>query len=537
MKKAKVPIHGTQNSTVTVEHGATVGARFGENVYDEQGNVLSLAALIAMAQGTVDEGQVSISAWEVLLNIPPNVKALENATGSTGIFSVTGPSTGALRTMLGPKSVKIADAGGVLGPPSFELDGDEVAPAANNFYGTDAAGARKYNLFGDGELAQLPGATYRSLQDFVNVMHSPGLIEGGDFLSASAGDLVVDGGTMMIRVLDDNVSALVFADFPGDTVTIPADSMARFIGVEYNAGSPQIVVKTTNTWDQDTEFPLGTCANDGTFMFPLYNPFKVGDPITNIIQRFDAQAAVIRDSYVGGLALANVATRTATLTQGVAWLRINDSPITAKNSSTQPLIGVRPGPGGAVQLTPGFTQWPNTQYTDPTGTLVTMGNNKWAVLWFFVNVGTNAWGFAYGTDEYNNASSAQQEAMPSYLSPTFLASNLLLGRMLFEKNVDTPIVESAFTRVFNGAALADHNQLSNLQGGQLAEYYHLTAAQHALVAALATAVGLPSYTVGTLPSAAGSPKLIYVSDESGGAVPAFSDGTNWRRVTDRNVVT
>ncbi len=47
-----------------------------------------------------------------------------------------------------------------------------------------------------------------------------------------------------------------------------------------------------------------------------------------------------------------------------------------------------------------------------------------------------------------------------------------------------------------------------------------------------------SYTVATLPSAsaAGAGAMIYVTDESGGAVPAFSDGTNWRRVTDRAVV-
>lgn len=48
---------------------------------------------------------------------------------------------------------------------------------------------------------------------------------------------------------------------------------------------------------------------------------------------------------------------------------------------------------------------------------------------------------------------------------------------------------------------------------------------------------LPSYTVGTLPSASGwARRMVYVSDEAGGAVPAFSDGTNWRRVTDRAVV-
>lgn len=47
---------------------------------------------------------------------------------------------------------------------------------------------------------------------------------------------------------------------------------------------------------------------------------------------------------------------------------------------------------------------------------------------------------------------------------------------------------------------------------------------------------MPSYTVGTLPSAATAGLLIYVTDEAGGAMPAFSDGTNWRRITDRAVV-
>lgn len=46
------------------------------------------------------------------------------------------------------------------------------------------------------------------------------------------------------------------------------------------------------------------------------------------------------------------------------------------------------------------------------------------------------------------------------------------------------------------------------------------------------------YTVAQLPSASdeGAGKMVYVSNESGGAVIAFSDGTDWRRVTDREVV-
>lgn len=46
----------------------------------------------------------------------------------------------------------------------------------------------------------------------------------------------------------------------------------------------------------------------------------------------------------------------------------------------------------------------------------------------------------------------------------------------------------------------------------------------------------PNYTVATLPSAGQAGEMVFVSDEAGGAVLAFSDGAAWRRVTDRAVV-
>ena len=58
-------------------------------------------------------------------------------------------------------------------------------------------------------------------------------------------------------------------------------------------------------------------------------------------------------------------------------------------------------------------------------------------------------------------------------------------------------------------------------------------------------VGMKGYTVASLPSAASYAdnttgtefsSLIYVVNETGGATLAFSDGTNWRRVQDRAIV-
>lgn len=47
---------------------------------------------------------------------------------------------------------------------------------------------------------------------------------------------------------------------------------------------------------------------------------------------------------------------------------------------------------------------------------------------------------------------------------------------------------------------------------------------------------LNPYTVATVPTAASGYGMIMVTDEAGGAVTAFSDLVNWRRTTDRAIV-
>ncbi|PGH59458.1 hypothetical protein CRT60_00300 [Azospirillum palustre] len=50
-------------------------------------------------------------------------------------------------------------------------------------------------------------------------------------------------------------------------------------------------------------------------------------------------------------------------------------------------------------------------------------------------------------------------------------------------------------------------------------------------------VPLPSFSKADLPAAGSYPCcMIFVPNEAGGATPAFSDGTNWRRVADRIIV-
>ena len=57
-------------------------------------------------------------------------------------------------------------------------------------------------------------------------------------------------------------------------------------------------------------------------------------------------------------------------------------------------------------------------------------------------------------------------------------------------------------------------------------------------AIIAETLALPQVTVSGVTAASSSNKgqIVYVSDETGGATLAFSDGTNWRRLQDRTVI-
>jgi hypothetical protein len=93
-------------------------------------------------------------------------------------------------------------------------------------------------------------------------------------------------------------------------------------------------------------------------------------------------------------------------------------------------------------------------------------------------------------------------------------------------NADT--IESGLAEALSRSNSTDNAMESELDmgGNDITNVGSIEFVSHTLI----------SYTVATLPSATTVGQMIYVTDETGGAVPAFSDGTNFRRVTDRAVV-
>ena len=86
----------------------------------------------------------------------------------------------------------------------------------------------------------------------------------------------------------------------------------------------------------------------------------------------------------------------------------------------------------------------------------------------------------------------------------------------------------------HGDGIVDDNKLASPAMRQF--IIELELKLNAIV--LGDALLLQSYIVADVPGATEwTGAMIFIRDETGGAVPAFSDGTDWRRVTDRAVIT
>lgn len=404
-----------------------------------------------------------------------------------------------------------------------ELLNDEVSPGNTYYYGTGPTGVKGWATVasaftnGDGidlvtgsdgvtnisfnaataEVASLPGATYDTVQKTIDVMFSPGVITGGEVTELTSTSVRITGGTAIVRIADDNVSELRFFDFASQDFSVPDVQMTHFYALDYNGGSPTIVESIgSESWDRDTEIPLGSAFRADGFLNVTANPYRTGDVVTNLIQRLDAVSPVQRDNSVGGLAIGETGTRNVTVSAGRLWARVSDFLIASKNSSTATMASAYFN-GTNVTVTSGITQWDNLNFNNVgAGTLQVLGNNKYANLWFFMSFDGDHYGFAYGTDEYNTIGDAANEGIPPYLTQNFFNQFILLGRFIFQKSAATAsVIESAFVTPFTVVAINTHNNLGGLQGGTTGEFYHLTASQNADLTALAAlGTGIPTHT-------------------------------------------
>jgi hypothetical protein len=309
-------------------------------------------------------------------------------------------------------------------------------------------------------------------------------------VGSTAVKISVAAGEGYIRTSNDQQAPLVFCKWSisTDLYTFSAPAAGQenviFIGIEYSAGVAAPVAKTAfSDWNWYTNFPLARASYDGTTM-RILNAYAHAEDTANLTRKwmrlnfpFHREEA---PEGSGGLELS-VSLRALAMTAGKIWHGYNNYSLSALASGVAFDTHYRRA-GGGFNKTTGVTSFPNTQYDDGSGTLVTMsGASKLAVLWVYLDVSDGSLDVMYGRGEYNSVALAQAEGIPT--TPTHLTYHgKLIGRIIFQKSGASPtLVESAWQGTFNASVVGDHSLLTNLQGGAAGEYYHLTSAQNTVV--------------------------------------------------------
>jgi hypothetical protein len=330
---------------------------------------------------------------------------------------------------------------------------------------TPTAHATSHQTGGSDELQmpKLGAPTYPSLWDFSRFVGTSGRVTGGTMTDAGSGNLNVSAGTGYIRPSNSNTAELYAFDWAASNGNAIPASTVRYVGVKYNGGAPIVDIRTTDSWNYHDEFPLGMVANVGGTLHINTDGRNFPDQLGRLIRRFYGTLPYDRDERTGGLVLGETGARKVTLSAGKLWDRSNDYDIAAIDTSAAGTFTAyyRDGAGGFTEVT-AQTAWPNTQYDDNSGTLVTMTNNRYAVLWFYLETDGDLV-MLYGRGQYTSVALAKAEGSPSTVPARITASGRLVARIIFQKSASTSeSIETVWGVSLNPTGVTDHGSLAGL---------------------------------------------------------------------------
>jgi len=309
------------------------------------------------------------------------------------------------------------------------------------------------------------------LQELINVLESAGKISGGDFTDNGDGSVTVAAGKGLIKTSNSDTAPVVSFEW-NQTVVNLTDNALNYIVVKYNNGNP-IVEATTNTpTDHNTTIPLGIIYRDGTTLYLI----TAGQEIASYKEKtlwkdIDVNGKI---QYSDGLKISESGTRGIYVTSGSIYTGLTKKNITSKDTNAGDTFTLyyRNGVGGWTKVT-GQTQIDNQYYDDGSGTLANLSNNYKACRYIFMdpNGGLH---IVMGQNQYSRLSNAVDENVPSDLPDLIKNICILLGKVIVKEGAaHFEQILSAFESIIEVAAVTDHNELTNLQGGLNNNYYHL----------------------------------------------------------------
>ena len=378
------------------------------------------------------------------------------------------------------------------GPGDEFLKGDIVQASATNVLERLAVGPdgtafvanaaevtnSKWGTPDDIFVERIDDPTYHSIQDFINQAWSGGRISGLALSDGGGATVDIAAGTGFIADADDpNARNVLFFDYAGDTTDAIGAGVTKWVYLDYNGGEPTWSLEASDDIDEHDKFLLGWATNEGGTMHVVNAPEHAANFPSMAEHTLREINGFTRADWLGGIILGESGdnNRNISLTEGEIYFGLSEFDISAVDTAAAGTFTRYYRIAGVWNSQAALTQWPIDTYTDGSD-LQAMGNNRYGVLWWYVDVEDNELIVLYGTSNEVLETLAEAEAPPASPPERVARGAVLVGRYIIQEGETIPeLIQSAFDVAFNPAGISDHNQLANLTTGAVHTEYALLA--------------------------------------------------------------
>ncbi|MHA2012789.1 MAG: hypothetical protein ACTSWG_10520 [Candidatus Helarchaeota archaeon] len=323
------------------------------------------------------------------------------------------------------------------------------------------------------DLDVLGSPTYKSLQNLFDTTQSSGILSGGEITDAGSGQINISAVKGVIKTTNSDIGDNVCFDLDALSGVSLTDNSINYISIDYNSGSPQFVVGTSNTANGHTTFNLGKVYREATSLDIINSGLRINDNIKRLQQKFLEEDDL---QVISGAVISETGTRNIALTAGIIYAGLNKITVSSFDSSGADTFEYYYY-NGSNWIESDQSQIDNTNYNDNTSGLVELTSNRYGIHWVYLSSSGTVL-IVYGQGDYTlaQAQSAQPlSSLPDHISET----GILRGKIIIQKSASSfTEIENVADTIFQAQNPVNHNDLGGLQGGVSTEYYHLTSAEY-----------------------------------------------------------
>lgn len=347
------------------------------------------------------------------------------------------------------------------------LEGRSKAEQLSDLNVEDGAAADQ--VASEVEVEELGTATYDDVQDYMNFFGDRTLLSGGGITDNGNGTATVAAGTAWAKVTDSDTAIGKFFDFSAFNSVAITDLLTNFIYLDYNGGTPQIVVTTasitTHGFKQD-HIHIATIFRDGTTLH-FHEESTIG---VERVNRVDMRLLELHDAdRASGLVTSDAGSLALSVTAGVIYEGLSRH-VTTLNGSTWSTwyYDGDLGTPAWVEVT-GQSTIDNANYNDVATGLSALTNNKYAVHWAYSDIDGENLFIVYGQGDYT-INQAEEAEVPASLPDIAIHYGVLIAKIIVQEGQTSLEILYPWTTTFHSSLATDHGSLAGLTDDDHTQY-------------------------------------------------------------------